>query len=207
LWQTPEGYVDNRNVNIGKLTAKGVDLGVNYSRPLGPSGSLELDLLGSWLKSQTVDLGGIATPQECAGAYGFACGVPKPSWRHKARATWTIDEHYSFSLQWRHAGSVTLDRSIEGNLNLAGPWRPGDEKIGAQNYVDLTALVRSSKSYEIRFGIQNLFDRQPPIISSTGDFPEGTCPETVCNGNTFPQLYDPLGRYIFAGITMNLGSF
>lgn len=207
LWRTPEGYVDNRNVNIGKLTAKGVDLGVNFSKSLGRSGSLELDFIGSWLKSQKTDPGGLGTPQECAGAYGFACGVPKPSWRHKARATWTIDERYSLSLQWRYVGSVTLDRSIEGNLNLAGPWRPGDKRIGAREFLDLTALARISKDYEIRLGIQNLFDLEPPIISSTGDFPEGTCPETVCNGNTFPQLYDPLGRYIFAGISVKLEPF
>ena len=204
LWQSTEGYVDNRNVNIGKLTARGVDIGFNFSRPLGQSGSLELDFLGSWLKDQKTDRGGLATPQECAGAFGFACGVPKPSWRHKARATWTIDDRYSLSLQWRRFGSVTLDRSIEGNLNLAGPWRPGDKRIGPQNYFDLTALARLSATYEIRFGIQNLFDREPPMISTTGDFPEGACPETTCNGNTFPQLYDPLGRYIFAGVSVKL---
>ncbi len=26
----------------------------------------------------------------------------------------------------------------------------------------------------------------------------------TCNGNTFPQLYDPAGRFIFAGATINL---
>ena len=31
----------------------------------------------------------------------------------------------------------------------------------------------------------------------------GACAETVCSGNTFPQLYDPLGRYVFAGATVN----
>jgi outer membrane receptor protein involved in Fe transport len=202
LWLTPEGFVDSRNANIGSVEARGVDVGVKYTRSLARLGSVDLGFLGSWLDRLTSNAGGLATSAECSGAYGPSCGVPKPKWRHKARATWTL-EPFALSLQWRYFGSVRLDRSIPGNLNFLGPWRPADETIGAQSYFDLTALARVSNRYELRFGIRNLFDREPPIVSSTGQQPAGSCAETVCSGNTFPQVYDPLGRYVFAGFTAN----
>jgi iron complex outermembrane recepter protein len=202
LWLTPEGFVDSRNANIGSFKARGIDVGVDYIRSIGRFGSVNSGFLGSWLDRLTSNAGGLATSAECAGAYGPGCGAPKPKWRHKARATWTL-EPFAVSLQWRYFGSVRLDRSIPGNLNFLGPWRPGDERIGARNYFDLTALAHVSTRYELRFGVRNLFDREPPIVSSTGQQPAGSCAETVCSGNTFPQVYDPLGRYVFAGFTAN----
>lgn len=202
LWMTPEGFVDNSLTNIGGIRTRGIDVGVNYARSFGRLGSMDLEFLGSWLDRLTYDAGGLATSLECSGAYGFACGVPKPDWRHKARATWN-HAPFSLSLQWRFVGSVRLDRSIPGNLNIVGPWRPGDEKIGAQNYFDLAALFDLSDNLGLRMGVNNIFDREPPIVSATGTFPQGVCADPWCNGNTFPQLYDPLGRYFFAGATIN----
>ncbi len=37
-------------------------------------------------------------------------------------------------------------------------------------------------------GINNILDKDPPISSSVG---------TTGNGNTYPQLYDALGRFVF----------
>jgi outer membrane receptor protein involved in Fe transport len=71
----------------------------------------------------------------------------------------------------------------------------------------LTGSARVSKNYELRVGVNNLFDREPPITSSEGNGLNGVCGPPSCNGNTFPQLYDPLGRYLFAGVTIALGPF
>jgi outer membrane receptor protein involved in Fe transport len=207
LWMTPAGFIDNRNANIGSIKIRGIDVGVAYARSIGRLGSLDLGFLGSWLDRATFSSGGQAIPFKCAGAYGFGCGVPKPEWRLRARATWTYRKQFSLSLQWRYVGSVRLDRSIPGNPNLAGPWRPGDQRIGAQSYFDLTGSARVSKNYELRVGVNNLFDREPPITSSEGNGLNGVCGPPSCNGNTFPQLYDPLGRYLFAGVTIALGPF
>ena len=38
-------------------------------------------------------------------------------------------------------------------------------------------------------------------LIATGQF--GVCGSGFCNGNTYPQLYDPAGRFIFAGATLN----
>ena len=44
-----------------------------------------------------------------------------------------------------------------------------------------------------------VFDRDPPIVSSIiAD------PAIFGNGNTFPQVYDTLGRLIFVNLTIKL---
>ena len=40
----------------------------------------------------------------------------------------------------------------------------------------------------VLLGINNVLDEDPPITSAVG---------TTGNGNTFPQTYDALGRWIF----------
>ena len=42
----------------------------------------------------------------------------------------------------------------------------------------------------------NLTDEDPPLSSDVGTYPG--------NGNTFPGYYDPMGRYIFMGIALEL---
>ena len=59
------------------------------------------------------------------------------------------------------------------------------------DYFDLAALWDPTDSVSLRFGINNLFDEDPPI-----------CP--CSSGNTVPQSYDALGRYLFAGIRYRL---
>ncbi len=58
-------------------------------------------------------------------------------------------------------------------------------------------LLRSGGSYTFkesvtgRIGINNLTDEDPPLVG------QSNCPSVYCNGNTFPQVYDTLGRYGF----------
>lgn len=46
-----------------------------------------------------------------------------------------------------------------------------------------------------RLGINNVLDKDPPLIG------QDSCPGVLCNGNTFPQVYDTLGRFVFLGLT------
>ena len=73
-------------------------------------------------------------------------------------------------------------------------------RISAQDYFDLTFGAMIGARYRLNVGVRNLFDREPPLIA-TGQF--GVCGSGFCNGNTYPQLYDPAGRFIFAGATLN----
>jgi hypothetical protein len=42
-----------------------------------------------------------------------------------------------------------------------------------------------------------VFDKAPPIVGTPA------CSSSACNGNTYAQVYDALGRYVFAGVTLD----
>jgi iron complex outermembrane receptor protein len=50
----------------------------------------------------------------------------------------------------------------------------------------------------LRAGVNNLFDKDPPLVDL--DY----LPSVLGNGNTLPQVYDTLGRYIFISLTADL---
>jgi outer membrane receptor protein involved in Fe transport len=55
-----------------------------------------------------------------------------------------------------------------------------------------------AKGLTLRLGVNNILDKDPPTVLS------GNCPVGPCNGNTFSQTYDVLGRYLYAHLTLQL---
>jgi outer membrane receptor protein involved in Fe transport len=89
------------------------------------------------------------------------------------------------------------DCDIVATGGCVGIVAPANQKIAAQSYFDLAFSARIGDKYNFRLGANNLFDKQPPIVGGeVANAPFG-------NGNTFPQVYDALGRFLFAGVTIN----
>ncbi len=197
--------------NVGAVQTKGIEVNASYSRSFGGYG-LSLSMIGTYLDSYLVS-NGLTQPYNCAGLYGPTCsaggttqsGAPMPKWRHKARATVTTPGGIGLSVQWRYVGKVDAEtlvnnQSIQGQFN----YDPGLH-IKAYNYIDLTATFAIGDSFNFRLGVNNVFDKQPPYVTSGNGNRSGSnlCPTGPCNGNTFPGTWDALGRYIFAGATLN----
>jgi outer membrane receptor protein involved in Fe transport len=101
------------------------------------------------------------------------------------------------SAAWRYFGSVKNQNVGSSNPYFdATPIFAGDSKLGAQNYFDLAATWRVKDNYTFRMGVNNVLDRDPPIV---GGQLGGT--SAFFNGNTFPVVYDALGRFVFVGVT------
>ena len=196
LWLGPDGFVDDRFANIGALNVRGIDFGAQYTTGLGRLGSATANFLGSRLEKHVTDNGGLSTALECGSRYGFPCIKPLPRWRHKARLTWEARNGLSLSLNWRRIGKVRL-ASLDYRPEL--PTSPRDAHLPAMNYFDVTGLFNVRSKHALRLGVSNIFDRAPPIIAAANT---PACGFVGCNGNTYPQLYDPLGRYVFAGFTV-----
>lgn len=98
------------------------------------------------------------------------------------RVIWTTPWNLTATLMWRHLGEVD-DRNKDG-VDL--------EDI---DYFDLSALWEVNDNIQLRAGINNLFDREPPIAGN------GAGPAS--NGNTYPGLYDALGRYGFLAVSLS----
>jgi outer membrane receptor protein involved in Fe transport len=192
LWLSQQGFVDERLGNIGSLKVRGIDVGVNYRRNLGRIGLANVEFIGSYLDKFVVDNGGLSLPKHCAGKVGFICMNPIPRWRHKARLTWESRGGITVSFNWRYTGKMST-------VSIPDAPPPGPlSKVPAQNFFDMAALFRVQDKFLLRLGINNIFDREPPLVP----FGEGaSSPIGGYNGNTYPQWYDPLGRYIFAGFS------
>lgn len=212
LWLTPGGFVVDTPNNVGQLQTKGIEINGAYSQPLGGAGTLSLSFVGTYLDKYKVD-NGLTTPYDCAGLYGPTCsvggttdsGAPAPKWRHKARATLQMPNGIGVSLQWRMIGKVKAE-TLSDNPTLAGDFNydPG-LRIKQHSYFDLATTFAIGESYTFRLGVNNLFDKEPPLVTSgnAGRSGSNLCPTGPCNGNTYPATYDALGRYLYAGITLD----
>lgn len=207
LWRSSDGFVVDLSQNIGGLSTAGIDVSASYTKEIGNLGRLNLTFVGTYLDKLVTDTGLEQSGSfDCKGLYGNVCGSPNPEWRHQARATFDFANGLGASIRWRYFDSVTLD-ALEDNLNLrntsgsgpapGGVARPGNAGFGSVNYFDLALTAKLGDRYNLRFGANNIFDREPPVTGSQ------SCPAGACNGNTFAQVYDALGRYVYAGITLD----
>jgi len=194
LWGPNTAFVVTTNQNVGGLRTKGIDVNGSYSHRLGGLGTLNVSLVGTWLKDLITDTG-LGVKYDCAGFFGTTCSTPSPEWRHKLRVGFTLRNGLGISGQWRYFSKVDLDVF---NPDIGGDSDgPADDQIKAQSYFDLVLSARVADKLNFRLGANNLFDREPPIVGGeVSNAPYG-------NGNTYPQVYDALGRYLFAGVTVD----
>ena len=59
-------------------------------------------------------------------------------------------------------------------------------------------VVLTGDAVDLRAGVRNLFDKDPPITDNN------SAPASDINGNTFPNTYDAVGRVLYVGATIKL---
>jgi len=140
--------------------------------------------------------------------FGTTCLTPTPKWKHKFRATWSTPWDVDISFDWRFLSAVKLDlNSTNPNLNLEcfafgipGSCGDGlDGHIAPYSYFDLAGTWNVRPGVQLGIGVNNIFDKDPPVLD-TGNL--GVSSPPGGNGNTFPQVYDSLGRVIFINATV-----
>jgi outer membrane receptor protein involved in Fe transport len=196
LWLTPAGYVSNLNVNIGELSTSGVDINGNYRLMLPAAGSLSFTLVGTYLKSlQTSPVAGLGS-YDCAGYFGATC-VLAPRWRSVFNTTWSTPwRGLDVNLRWRYIGPTDSDQTSASPFLSGTPWPPLAH-LPAYSYFDLAGTIALNSTLQLRLGINNLADKAPPLAVGY-DCVGGA---GFCSGNTFPGVYDAMGRLIFVHLT------
>lgn len=82
-------------------------------------------------------------------------------------------------------------------------WRAEDRSLAGADldsvsHIDLAGNWNVTSKIEVRAGVNNVFDEEPPIVDQAAG------PSIFGNGNTFPGLYDALGQYWFAAVGLSL---
>ena len=192
LWASDDAFVTATKLNTGSLETSGIDISAKYSFDVGSYGSLDVGYLATFLhKLDKEPLPGLDII-ECAGYFAStnaSCGTSKPEYRHNLPVTWfTPWGDLTATATWRHIGEVDLIGATQSNTNTM---------LDARNYLDLSARATVREGVGVRFGVNNVFDKNPPVSTNVG-----SAGGSFGNGNTFPQAYDALGRYIFAGVNV-----
>ncbi|MEG8033118.1 TonB-dependent receptor [Sphingomonas aurantiaca] len=174
----------NTLANTGGVTTRGVDFEARYGLPLGfgafGAESSKLDFRVSGTRLIAFNYNPLAAIPDltinCAGKFGQTCGNPYAKWRLSSRTTYSTGP-VTVSVLYRYLSPVKDDDS--GTVYAV-------ERIKAYHYFDLTAAFDIKPGFTWSVGVNNIFDKQPPIM---GDNQQ--------QANTYPSTYDPYGRAFF----------
>jgi outer membrane receptor protein involved in Fe transport len=185
------GFINATNLNLSYKETEGLDFGADYSLKLEGMGRLDFAFKGTWLsKFEAEDAPGFGA-YDCAGYYGATCGTPAPKWRHSMRTTWRSPWNVDLSLNWRHIDEVK-NEGLSSNAHLNAEVDPLVQKLKAIDYFDVAASYKATKNITLSAAVNNILDTDPPLRNNGAGF---------VNGNTYPVVYDALGRRV--SLTLN----
>ncbi len=202
------GFIDSPTENLGSIATTGIDVDANYRLDLGDLGmdnnTLVFNLQGTRVLTHEAEPLPGGAIYDCVGLYGPTCGVtvgsasPIADWRHKFRATWGTPWDMNFSLAWRRiSGTKYEGNDPQPSLNN-GVGNTADATIPAYNYFDIAFDWSLTDNIKLTGGINNVGDKDPPILDSNI---LGISGPPFGNANTFPVIYDSLGREVFIGMS------
>ncbi len=198
IWLSNTGYVYDPLENLGFLWERGADVGVHYRESLGRFGAIDYTFNGTYVGSFITEPYAGSGSYNCAGYFGGTCGNPLPKWRHVLSATWeTPIPSLDVGVRWRHFGNTEIDAANPSPL-LSGTFQKDSQWTGTRDYLDLSAGYTVVKGVQVIVGCNNVLDKDPPVLAND------TLPPPFFNGNTYPQVYDTLGRYVFMNIKADL---
>jgi outer membrane receptor protein involved in Fe transport len=188
--------------NAGKQETSGFDVSATYKLQaaqlnLAPTfGSLDLGL--NYTQVQTYLFQGTPTSinRDCLGYYSVACGnitnAPVFKRRFNQRTTWNVGD-FALGYNWRYTSAVDIEPLAQ---SATRPFLPQFSHIKAYNYVDLSGVYNYSKNLRLSLSVNNVGNKKPPIVGAN------VSTTSIDSGNTFPQTYDAVGRYITFGANL-----
>jgi outer membrane receptor protein involved in Fe transport len=189
--------------NSGSLETEGIDVVLNYRTDLNERLGLAIGFNGNYTFNSRFNAfvaSPLAVNRDCTGFFSVNCGSIQPEFQFSQRTTLTIDDSIDISLLWRHIDEIVqepLDVQdsgpfFQGTIGAAIPGVGGRTvnfgKIEAYDYFDLTGRFTVSENLVLTLTVQNLFDKEPPLVGNNAGS------TSFNSGNTFPSTYDALGR-------------
>ena len=196
-------FVDQRTQNIAGLSTSGLDTQVNYSLGIGSLGRLVLNYASTYLFTfETTPVAGSITTN-CVGLYDLQCELPKFRYRHVVTTSWRTPWKIDLALNWRYQSGVDRIQSINPTTGASRTWTDAGlgqatgARLPGEHYVDLTAFVNITRKAQLRLGVRNLLDNDPPTVPQFGP-----APSFIVEGNTVSGTYEAAGRFLFAGVNL-----
>ena len=166
--------------NFEVFQAEGIDLVVNTGFDIGRYGDLGLAWTAHKYLTNEFQTTAASAVVDCKGIFGTSCD-PVPEFRSTLRINWGLDD-FDASVLWRHIGD--MDAQANEAASLFSAFR----SVDSQNYFDLTFGYTYQDWGRISLLVSNVADEDPPILGNE------TGSTSFNSGNTFPSLFDTLGR-------------
>lgn len=167
--------------NLGSLSTSGIDLGLKYTLRNTDFGSFQFSIDLTKINKYENVAGPGAAPVDYKGTYTNQFGNYS-EYRGLAAIGWAWRD-FDALLAARYISSATVPDADGGAVVTP-------LKTGAISYLDLTLGYEFPTKTRIQIGVQNLTDKQPPIMYQNN----------VLNANTDVSTYDTLGRRYFLGV-------
>ena len=177
----PITSIAQTNLNLGEIKVGGVDIDVKYNLPLA-GGRLTASFAGTYFSKYDVQNPDGTFDAQVDEANTVTAGVV-PRWRHHASIDYAMGPWgMTLSQNWQK-GYRDLAATTAGT-----PPR----RVRAYGLWDVQARYAGFKNLELRAGIRNLFDKDPPYSNAGG--------QTSFQGGYDPGYADPRGRTYYAGL-------
>jgi iron complex outermembrane recepter protein len=177
------GFPVDRNLAV--IKQRGIDIGARYKFDLPesmPGNDVTIAYQGTIVTDYSIQRNAVLAPIDCKGTYGFRCSsdavsLVQADYRHRMSVTWASDL-VTAQVGWQRIGSIK-----DSALGSTG-------RISPYNYFDLAFSVTPTEWASINVGVDNLFNKKPPLPVNPGSF------------NTYPDTYNVIGRTVGISLTI-----
>ena len=194
--------IDLSYTNQGRAKMEGVDLNLNWTKMMS-NGGFNMNMVANYvLASETQNRPDLPTT-DWAGTDGCSLQIQCQGYEYRVfttfnyfRGNWNVSLRHQY---WPSLQAASCMTAPTANSCLSG---------GVQENYQLFALSASyaiGDKYTVRFGMENLFDKEPPCTGGNPTNPAFPIPCTRGGGfgGTGAATYDPLGRRGFISMSMD----
>jgi outer membrane receptor protein involved in Fe transport len=185
------GNVSTTFLNNGRFRTSGVDVQVDWSFQAGP-GQVNFNSIFNYLiELKSAELA-VLPLIDYQGTLGTTQnGLNGGSYEYRVFTTlgYSLNGN-SLSLQWRHLPGVDVEAAATVPNNTFTGYK-------AYNLFNLIGSAAVTRDVVFRFGVENLFDKAPPLgnINTAPNLAAGILP----GGQFNAQFYDIIGRRFYVG--------
>ena len=195
------------NVNSGGVVTAGVDVDVRWTGLRTSVGRFSAELAGTWIQKYdltTIDgtvqhsVGRTTDPSDSA-INAVTNGGMIFRWKHALTVNWNYADYglaltQNYQSSYKDAPPAIIDCDPADYTAPDAP--PGvcstGRHVSSFATYDLQGEYSGVKNLAFRLGLKNVFNRQPPTVTTNG---------TYFQTGYDPTYYDPHGRFVYGSVT------
>ena len=205
LTQVPrnQAAITATSINTGGQNLSGFDFQVAYAHDFDQYGSVRVNYNANYqLENEQIAIEG-AAPFDCVGYYGDSCANPYFEYSHNVSLAYQSPWPVRGSVLWRYLSSVERIDSIDTATGAITTFADSgintvSSKLDGEHYFDVAAFWDVNDIVELRAGINNVLDNDPPVVPTFGPSPTANV-----EANTVAGVYEAAGRFIFVGAKLS----